>query len=157
MVAGYVRDRPMSPRAEIELLMNAYAFDAVESEGVIRFVPRGRAAAANFQPSACVMQGPGDLLKFTRAQETDLPDAISITFIDGGKSYRPGPSRRAASQATRHARPTSPCRWWMDQIQARTVAERLLAEAWIGRETAAFALPPDQIALDAGRRDQPDD
>lgn len=38
----------------------------------------------------------------------------------------------------------------MDQIQARSVAERLLAEAWIGREAGAFALPPDQVALDAG-------
>ncbi len=67
VVVGYVRDRPMSPRAEIELLMNAFSFDAVESEGVVRFVPRGRQAVATFQPSDCVMQGAGDLIKLTRA------------------------------------------------------------------------------------------
>ncbi|MBI3672549.1 MAG: glycoside hydrolase/phage tail family protein [Rhizobiales bacterium] len=150
VVVGYVRDRPMSPRAEIELLMNAYSFDAVESEGVIRFVPRGRPAVASFQPSDCVLSGPGDLIKLTRAQETDLPDVISVTFVDGGKSYRPGTvaASRIAGYSDRKLDITVPL--VMDQIQAQTIASRLLAEAWIARETAAYALPPDQIALDAG-------
>ena len=46
VVTGYLRDRPMSPRAEIEALASAYSFDAVETDGVIRFVPRGRSSVA---------------------------------------------------------------------------------------------------------------
>lgn len=150
VVVGYVRDRPMSPRAEIELLMNAFSFDAVESEGVVRFVPHGRQAVASFQPSDCVMSGPGDLIKLTRAQETDLPEAISITFIDASNAYQPGTiaASRIAGYSARKTDITVPL--VMDQIQARSIAERLLAEAWIGREAGAFALPPDEIALDAG-------
>ncbi|ALL14187.1 hypothetical protein [Caulobacter henricii] len=37
VVQGLLRNRPMSPRAEIEMPMAAYAFDAVESGGVIHF------------------------------------------------------------------------------------------------------------------------
>ncbi|HNH60109.1 MAG TPA: phage tail protein, partial [Cyclobacteriaceae bacterium] len=73
-----------------------------------------------------------------------------VTFIDGGKSYQPGTAAasRIAGFSARKVDITVPL--VMDQIQGRSVAERLLAEAWIGRETAACALPPDQIALDAG-------
>ena len=150
VVVGYVRDRPMSPRAEIELLMNAFSFDAVESEGVVRFVPRGRSAVATFDPADCMLANSGDLIKLTRAQETDLPEAISVTFIDASNAYQPGTvaASRIAGYSARSIDITVPL--VMDAIQARLIAERLLAEAWIGRETAGLALPPAQVALDTG-------
>ena len=40
---GYVIDRPMAPRAAIEPLAYAYAFDAAEQDGAIVFRPRGGA------------------------------------------------------------------------------------------------------------------
>ncbi|MFN3349055.1 glycoside hydrolase/phage tail family protein [Pseudorhodoplanes sp.] len=150
IVVGYVRDRPMSPRAEIELLMNAFAFDAVESEGVIRFLPRGRAAVAEFDIGDCVLPEQGDILKLTRAQETDLPDIVSITFIDGSKNYDSGTvsASRIAGYSERKTDVTVPL--VMDETQAQAIADRALAEAWIGRETAQYAVPPDRIDLDAG-------
>jgi len=150
IVVGYVRDRPMSPRAEIELLMNAFAFDAVESEGVIRFVPRGRAAVAEFDARDCVLPDQGDILKLVRAQETDLPDIVSVTFIDGSGSYEQGTvsASRIAGYSERKTDVTVPL--VMDEIQAQAIADRALAEAWIGRETASYALPPSRIDLDAG-------
>jgi len=150
IVVGYVRDRPMSPRAEIELLMNAFAFDAVESEGVIRFVPRGRAAVAQFDADDCVLPEQGDILRLTRAQETDLPDIVSVTFIDGSGNYDQGTvsASRIAGYSERKTDVTVPL--VMDEIQAQAIADRALAEAWIGRETAKYALPPDRIDLDAG-------
>lgn len=150
IVVGYVRDRPMSPRAEIELLMNAFAFDAVESEGVIRFVPRGRTAVAAFDPGDCVLPEQSDIVKLTRAQETDLPDIVSLTFIDGSGNYEPGTvsASRIAGYSERKTDVTVPL--VMDEFQARTIADRALAEAWIGRETEKHGLPPDQIALDVG-------
>jgi hypothetical protein len=60
VVTGYLRDRPMSPRAEIEALAAAFAFDAVESDGVIRFVPRGRAAALSLMPSDLAVPDGGE-------------------------------------------------------------------------------------------------
>jgi hypothetical protein len=150
IVTGYIRDRPMSPRAEIELLMNAFAFDAVESEGVIRFLPRGRGAVRNYEPDDCVLAGARDLVNLTRAQETDLPDVVSITFIDGSKNYESGTvaASRIAGHSERRTDVTVPL--VMDDLQAQLIADRALAEAWIGRETAKHGLPPDQVALDVG-------
>lgn len=150
IVAGYIRDRPMSPRAEIELLMSAFAFDATESEGVIRFVPRGRAAVAEFDIDDCVLPDQGDILKLTRAQETDLPDIVSVTFIDGNINYGQGTisASRIAGYSERKTEVGMPL--VMDEIQAQAIADRTLAEAWIGRETARYALPPGRIDLDVG-------
>jgi len=130
--------------------MNAFAFDAAESEGVIRFVPRGRAAVAEFDADDCMLPDQGDILKLARAQETDPPDIVSVTFIDGSGNYEQGTvsASRIAGYSERKTDVTVPL--VMDEIQAQAIADRALAEAWIGRETAKCALPPDRIDLDAG-------
>src|SRR5690606_2627951 len=83
-------DQPMSPRAEIEMLMNAFASDAIESEGVIRFVPRGRASVVSIEIGDCVLPERGEIATLVRAEETELPDIVSITFIDGNGDYQSG-------------------------------------------------------------------
>lgn len=150
LVVGYVRDRPMSPRAEIEMLMQAFAFDAVESEGVIRFVPRGRNPVASIAPQDCVAPERGGAVTLTRAQETDLPDIISLTFIDAAGDYQSGAiaSHRLAGFSDRKM--DSSFALVMDDTQGQAIADRALAEAWVGRETAKLALPPSLIALDPG-------
>jgi hypothetical protein len=71
IVVGYVRTGRCR-RAEIELLMNAYAFDGVESEDAIRFLPRGRAAVALVGLDDSVLSEQGDLVKLPRDQENPL-------------------------------------------------------------------------------------
>lgn len=149
-VTGYFRDRPMSPRAEIELLMQAYAFDAAESEGALRFKMRGGAKVGEFEPEDCVLPERGDIITLTRAQETDLPDIVAVTFIDGNKAYDSGTiqASRTSGYSDRKIDVSLPI--VMDQGAAQLIADRMLAEAWAGRETARFGLAPQQIALDAG-------
>lgn len=150
IVVGYMRDRPMSPRAEIEMLMQAFAFDAVESEGLIRFVPRGRDPVASIDADDCILADERDVLTLTRAQETDLPDSVSLSFIDGSGDYQSGTiaASRTAGYSARQTSASLPL--VMDSVPAQGIADRLLAEAWIGRETARLGLPPAHIALDPG-------
>ncbi len=150
VVTGYVRDQPMSPRAEIEMLMNAFAFDAVESEGVIRFVPRGRAPVISIAVASCVLPEQGEIATLIRAEESDLPDIVSITFIDGNGDYQSGSisSSRLAGWSERKS--DLSLALVMDELQAQTMADRALAEAWIGRETARLGLPPSLVAIDPG-------
>jgi hypothetical protein len=150
VVVGYVRDRPMSPRAELEMLMSAFAFDAVESEGLIRFVPRGRNPVAEVARDACVLPDQGDVITLARSQETDLPDVVSVTFIDGAADYASGAI--AASRLVGYSERKNDASFAlvMDATQAQAIADRMLAEAWIGRETARLALPPSSVAFDPG-------
>lgn len=148
VVSGYTRDQPMSPRAEIELLMQAFAFDAVESEELIRFVPRGGQPIATFDLDHLLGDAANEPLKLTRAQETDLPNTVTITFTDVAKEYQPGSvsSQRLAGYSGRTA--NTALALVMDSDQAQQIADRNLAEPWIGRESGQFSLPPSALAYE---------
>lgn len=150
VVQGYLRDRPMSPRAELEMLMAGFAFDAVESGGVLRFRHRGGAAVATFDMDDCVAPEGDDAeaITLTRGQETDLPDVITVAFTDVAKDYQSGSVSRSrlAGYSARVSNTGLPL--VMDQVQAQAIADRILPEAWIARETAQFALPPSQLAIE---------
>ena len=150
IVVGYVRDRPMSPRAEIEMLMQAFAFDATESEGVIRFVARGRPSVATVEPEDCVAPDQGDAVTLTRAQETALPDVVSVTFIDGNNDYQSGSISASRLAGWSDRKRDASFALVMDDVQAQGIADRALAETWIARETAKLGVPPALVALDPG-------
>ncbi len=65
-VEGYAIGALESPRASITTLSRHFGFDAVETEGVIRFVMRGQAAVATVSPDDLVAAREGDVLELTR-------------------------------------------------------------------------------------------
>jgi len=140
----------MSPRDAINPLALAYHFDGLESEGAIKFVMRGRptATALSEQDLALADDEPGFGFALTRAQETDLPLASRIAYIDSETDYRQAvvEARRLVAASDRIASSTLPI--VMDQGQAGGIGARLLQDAWEARETATFALPPSRLALD---------
>ncbi|MGN7292373.1 baseplate multidomain protein megatron [Rhizobium sp. SAFR-030] len=152
VVTGYLRDRPMSPRAEIEALASAFAFDAVETDGLIRFIPRGRNSVATLTLPELAMpdQREREEITLTRGQETELPNEVAIGFTDAIDDYKPGAV--SANRLAGYSERKSDIRLALvlDQVQAQSIADRALVEAWIERETAGFALPPARIALDPG-------
>src|SRR4029077_11744130 len=90
---------------------------------------------------------PGFGFHLERAQETDLPVASRIAYIDADADYRQGiaESRRLAGHSGRIASATVPL--VLDQGQAIGIGSRLLMDAWTMRESASFALPPSMLAL----------
>ena len=80
-VEGYVIGALESPRASITTLSRHFGFDAVETEGIIRFVMRGRASVLTIDP---------DHLVATR--EGGVPDVV----LDGATGLLTEP--RSAAQ-----------------------------------------------------------
>jgi hypothetical protein len=150
IVTGYAVTDTMSPRDAINPLSAGFQFDAVESEGAIKFVMRGRPTTTALAETDLVMPDgdPGFGFSLTRAEETDLPLASRISYIDAQSDYRQAmvEARRLVALSDRVAQSTLPI--VMDQSQASAIGARLLQDAWVMRETAQFALPPSQIALD---------
>jgi hypothetical protein len=85
----------------------------------------------------------------TRGQETDLPHAAKVLFIDGERDYDQAAAegRRLAGGAGRVASARLPI--VTTYAQARSAAETMVQEAWASRERAGFVLPPSRLALDA--------
>ena len=86
-VEGYAIGALESPRASITTLSRHFGFDAVETEGVIRFAMRGRSAVATVTHNDRVAAREGDLLELTRAQETELPQALKWQVARADEDY----------------------------------------------------------------------
>lgn len=149
LITGYCVNDTISARDAIAPLATAFFFDGVESEGTIRFVPRGRASPVTVDD--LVLRGEASAgASFQRAQESDLPMISRVTYIDGDQDYRQASveSRRLTGASNRVASSSLPL--VMDQAQALSIGARLLQDAWVMRESAQFVLPPSALALDAG-------
>ncbi len=145
---GYAIGALESPRASITTLSRHFGFDAVETEGVIRFVMRGRAAVASVTHDDLVAARVGDVLELTRAQETELPQALKWQVARADEDYDAAlvEARRITVDTTRIASESFPMAVPPEEAERR--CRRALMEAWTGRETAAFRLPPSRLALD---------
>ena len=88
-VEGYVVSALEAPRASISTLARHFGFDAVESEGRIRFLMRGRTATASITPDSMVApaSAQGDVMELTRAQETELPQALKWQVARADEDY----------------------------------------------------------------------
>ena len=87
-VEGYVITAVESPRGSISMLAQHFGFDAVESEGRIRFIMRGQGVVATITPDDMVAaSGSGDVMELTRAQETELPQALKWQLARADEDY----------------------------------------------------------------------
>ena len=150
LVTGFAVTDTMSVRDAMAPLSVAYFFDGAESEGLVKFVMRGRPTASPFGEDDIVPPD-GDAsfgFSFDRAQETDLPLASRVLYLDADADYRQAvaEARRLTALCDRVA--TSSLPLVLDQGQAIGIGQILLMDAWTMRESATFSLAPSQIALD---------
>jgi hypothetical protein len=147
---GYLIDRPMTPRAAIEPLAGAYAFDAAETSGAIAFRPRGATPALELAEDDLVLPNNAAPFRLTRAQETELPREVSLGFSDGNADYRSAVaySRRLIGGSAGTAGATLAI--VTDDAAAERRAEIWLQDLWAGRESVEFALPPSRLSLTPG-------
>ena len=139
-----------SPRASIAPLARYFGFDAAESQGILRFVPCGGTSVPTITADDLVAadRPEGEDIEFTRGQETELPRVLKWRMLSADEDYEAVTveARRVTVdsvrvQAEQFAIAHPPA-------SADRNARRALFEAWIGRETATFALPPSRLALD---------
>ena len=139
-----------SPRASIAPLARYFGFDAVESQGLLRFMPRGGTSLTSITAADLVAadRPEGEDIEFTRGQETELPRVLKWRMLSADEDYEAVTveARRVTVdsvrvQAEQFAIAHPPA-------TADRNARRALFEAWIGRETATFTLPPSRLAMD---------
>jgi hypothetical protein len=151
-VEGYTITALESPRASITTLARHFGFDAVETGGRIRFRmrERGPVGAIGLDDFAVPHGAQGELLELTRAQETELPQALKWHVARADEEYDTTvvEATRATVEAARVASETFPVAVPPEEAGRR--CRRALMEAWVGRETATYLLPPSRLAMDPG-------
>ncbi|QPC41986.1 glycoside hydrolase/phage tail family protein [Kaustia mangrovi] len=151
VIDGYLIDRPMSARNALEPLSLAFSFDAVESGGRIRFRHRGAGPVIALGEGDLVEEAADQpLVRVTRAQESELPASVRLSYVDSLVDYRKAAveTRRLVGHSIRQSSADLPAVISQSLAQAR--AEVWLQDVWAGRERARFALPRGHMALEPG-------
>jgi hypothetical protein len=151
-VEGYTITALESPRTSITVLARHFGFDAVESGGRIRFMMRERGPVGTVVPDDLAVPpgARGELLELTRAQETELPQALKWQLARADEEYDTTAveATRLTVEAARVTAESFPLAVPPEEAERR--CRRALMEAWTGRETSTFLLPPSRLALDPG-------
>lgn len=139
-VLGYAISRTVPVRTVIEQLMLVYRFDAVDSGGVMKFVPRKYTLSTTLDSDYLAAHEMGteapELLPITRRDETELPMIVITKYLDRDRDYEV--SAQAAARMTGFSlnERTQDLPMVLTAAQAKAVAEVGLYSAWATRTTA---------------------
>lgn len=159
-VRGYAVTTQATGRAALDPLRAYAPFDVVDDGGQLLFIPRGADVAATIPWADLAAREGGDHpepLQTTVADESELPNAVTVIYADIDADYQSGAqsARRNTAPATGQAWPVAPAineqrielPMAMTAARAARIAEQLLWEAWTGRRTAKFSVGIKYAAL----------
>lgn len=143
IVNGYVLARQSTAIAAIQPLMNAYAFDAVENGGQIRFTKRGKSPIAAIEAHEMAARqrtdgGADDTATFVRAPESSMPKVATVTYKDLERDYQDNTQLAEREGGDARNNINEQLAITLDNNTARKIVDRLLWESWVGRLSARF-------------------
>jgi hypothetical protein len=155
-IDGYVvRDNKAAGSAIAEIC-NIFLIDMVETDYVLKFVPRGRPSVATItQDHLASIDGtdPSHFWMAVEAQEQEMPLQINLKYLDPALDYQPG-----SAYFRRTALPV-PTVWSKRKLTmdipaivnnqvATGLAAAMLYSTWAARETYDTSLGPQYLWLD---------
>ncbi|MCF3974798.1 baseplate multidomain protein megatron [Paracoccus salsus] len=150
VVRGYGLGGGESGRAALQPLMLAHGFDAVEREGVLRFVSRDGLARADLSADDLAIADEIVGLETVRAPEPELVGRLRLTHVEAGADYAAATAETSLPQADQETVTESEFPMLLTRAEGRAIAERWLSEAVVSRDTVRFALPPSLSGLGPG-------
>lgn len=151
IVRGYLVDQVADARSALQPLMLCYGFDAIERDGVLRFVMRkGTDAQVLIREGFAESGEINGFVDQIRDAEAEMTGRVRVRFVQADASHEVVAEEAVLPDEATHAVAASDLPMAMTRSEGRQVAERWLTEARVSRETARFALPPSKMALGAG-------
>jgi len=143
MVDGYAIAKQTDVRSAIDALRPAYYFDAVESQGIVRFVKRGGAVAATIPDGDLAAHVPGDEagepLSTVRKQEIELPREVSVAYMLAANDYEPAVKTSRRLTGASHDVASYEMPLVLTDTKAQQVVDVILHSEWAGRLSYQFA------------------
>lgn len=153
MLDGYVISHQQTIRDAIQVLRQAYFFDMVESDNILRCVPRGGDVVVavdevDIIPAHSNGNVTGELYKITRTQEIELPKHINVVYLNRLSNYQT--STQYSQREITSSREVETMDFPLvlsDQI-AKNIADITLFSDWTGRTHYSFDLSIKYAQLD---------
>lgn len=152
-VDGYSIVQQTSARGAIQVLQPAYFFDAVESQGVAKFVKRGGAVAAVIPEDEIGAYVAGsepdkDLLLIKRQMEDELPGTVTVKYMHREVKYDVLTQQSTRLVGNSNDEQMIDLPLVMTDAKGKGVADVNLHKAWVGRKTFSFNMPRKYIYLE---------
>jgi hypothetical protein len=150
-VEGYVINQRGTVRSHFELLRSLFFFDMVESDGVLKFMPRGQSSVATIDEDSLVPLSEGEVretLKMTRLQELDLPNRVDLQYVSRAANYQAATQTAQRSTGSAIDQVSITASVVLSDSQARSIADVALYSSWFGRTLYEFMLPPAYAELE---------
>ncbi|MBN2327416.1 MAG: phage tail protein, partial [Candidatus Omnitrophica bacterium] len=137
----------------IEMLRQYGFFDAVDSDGVLKFVKRGGNPAFTVSDGDLAAEDPGkskkpEKLTITYEQENDLPRSVEVVYADSGQDYLDGAQTAKRSVSGAQKPVTLNMTIAMNANRAARTAEINLWEYWASRAILNWQTKYDFLHLD---------
>ncbi|CAA2137804.1 baseplate multidomain protein megatron [Methylobacterium bullatum] len=149
---GYVIDRPMSARGALEPLARVYGLDVSAVGGRLDIRgPRRESPIVLAAADLALTERDRAPLSFVRAEESELPRALTLAFCDGQSAdYRTATASAIRPTGLRRRESNADAPIVTRRGSAEALAEALLDMAIAGRDSAGFAVSPRRIDLVPG-------
>jgi len=151
LVKGYFVDNITAIRDIIGSLMTAFQFDAFESEGKIKFALKSTTVLVPLSRDSFV-SSEKDLVGFsiTRMQNSELPKSVTVDFMDAENDYSVSSLDAKRHQTTNMEVSSIRLPVSLAPDYVRGLADSILHQAWVARESGAVNLPLSLFKLDPG-------
>lgn len=143
IVQGYAITRPTAAAEIIKTLFRAFFFDACESDGALKFVPRGLPAALTIpEEDLGLLEESAKVNPEMIGQSQDLPREITLYYNDIAKAYQQGKQlkQRTSRIVKTRQKETIELALTMDASRARQISEKALYLAWLEKNGFVFSL-----------------
>lgn len=154
-VTGYVVGRPATARAALLPLSQAFFFDGVESDYLLKFVKRGSSSVTtiNQRDLGILAQDTNEYWKEVRTQEVELPERVNVMYMDKENDYQ------QAVQFDKRVSFPSPTMSSKNQVQfevalvltadeAKQMAQKVLYTSWVNRVSYSAIFSWKYLLLD---------
>ncbi len=150
-VEGYIIQQPITVRNALEQLAAGFFFDVVESDGILKCVPRGNESIKSVPEDDLIpakKKGVQDVLEINYAQELELPQRVNVTYIDRPFNYDPvtQTSQRQVVRAVDQVTMNLPI--VMGATQAKKISDVTLYGTWKERISFQLTLPPKYVRIE---------
>lgn len=150
IVEGFILDSAITVRNALEYLTSAFFFDIIESDGILKCIPRGLESGVSILEDDLVLLESKSKNSFNIniAQEIELPQCVNVTYIDRPFNYDPvtQSSQRQVVRGVDQVSTNLPI--VMGATQAKKVADVMLYGTWKERVSFQLTLPPKYVLVE---------
>jgi hypothetical protein len=147
LVTGYSVDGVESGRQSLQPLMLAYGFDAAASGDSIAFVERNANVTVELEPDETAVSESDGGIRRSRTPDAESADRVHLGYVDAVSDYQTAMAEASVPDERNGSVSQTNLPIVLSEAEGKSVVERWLGEARIGRDSVEFSLPPSRLAL----------